>query len=394
MLLNKEQCDIIVENNKAFYRKDHVIQGYNVVVYNYRLASISDFENPVPDSGLKAYEMRGLTFIQQEDGSWERFLALSKFFNYGETIGWMPQDLENKQITSIHEKLDGSLIHFISLPNGEFVAKTKQVFDSPQAIAANRMIKENEDLHTFVWKADIENFMPIFEYTAPDNQIVLPYQKEELRVIQLRNSLTGEYIPYHGVCSSFNVPCAEKINLIRTVSDLVYYQSVTKGQEGWIANMEGKLVKFKTDWYFQQHKAKDSLLRNDSSLLELVLSENFDDAISIMDDSFSELKETLNRKANYIRHWFNEQLIWVENGVTGYNELYKNIYSFRDGYKEFKKEFIQQYKTHPWFHVIIQVAEKGKDADKVLREAILKKYNREDLVKGLLLDLFRKENEL
>jgi hypothetical protein len=123
-------------------------------------------------------------------------------------------------------------------------------------------------------------------------------------------------------------------------------------------------------------------------------SENFDDAISIMDDSFSELKETLNRKANYIRHWFNEQLIWVENGVTGYNELYKNIYSFRDGYKEFKKEFIQQYKTHPWFHVIIQVAEKGKDADKVLREAILKKYNREDLVKGLLLDLFRKENEL
>ena len=81
MILTKEQCDYIVENNSAFKCKKEIINSFNVVQYNYLIADYSDFVNPVDGSGLTAEELRGLTFIQQNDSTWKRFLHLDKFYN-------------------------------------------------------------------------------------------------------------------------------------------------------------------------------------------------------------------------------------------------------------------------------------------------------------------------
>lgn len=74
-LLTKEECDLIVENSEAFYRADREVEGCNVAIYDYRLASLSDFTDN------KAFELRGLCFVEQEDGSWQRNLLMNKFFN-------------------------------------------------------------------------------------------------------------------------------------------------------------------------------------------------------------------------------------------------------------------------------------------------------------------------
>jgi hypothetical protein len=75
-LKTKKECDAIVERNDAFIKTDRVIEGYNVVIYDYRLASLSDF---VKD---EAFELRGLTFVENpETGEWERNLLMNKFFN-------------------------------------------------------------------------------------------------------------------------------------------------------------------------------------------------------------------------------------------------------------------------------------------------------------------------
>ena len=78
-LLTKEECDLIVEKSEAFYRADREVEGCNVAIYDYRLASLSDFVDN------KAFELRGLCFVEQENGSWQRNLLMQKFFNIGQT---------------------------------------------------------------------------------------------------------------------------------------------------------------------------------------------------------------------------------------------------------------------------------------------------------------------
>lgn len=379
-VITKEQCDLIVATNPAFYRIDTVVDGVNVFIYNYRLASITDFTDALRDnSNLQAFELRGITFVEQPDGSFERFLALSKFFNYSETVGWMPEDLAAKHIRCVYDKLDGSMIHFIRLPNGKFVAKTKQVFDSDQAIAANKILEKSHALQAYLSYMYKSKTTPIFEYTAPDNHVVIPYSKQELTVIQVRLNESGAYLPV-----VFTPPNINRVDS-RTYSlhDLTRMQKTVTGEEGWIANMDGKLVKFKTDWYFIQHRAKEGLSSNKLSLFELVMNDGFDDAISLLDPSFSELKQTLEQEASLLRHWYNHAYKEVQHAVDFWNEHFQTM-SVQKGYAEAKKHMVMLFKQNQWFHVIIQVAEKKNDLDKTLREYMLKKYNKDTLVVELL----------
>ena len=91
-LKTKEECDLIVARNEAFLRADRVVMGYNVAIYDYRLASLGDFVND------EAFELRGLTFVEQPDGTWERNILLQKFFNINQTEGWREDDVKHKKI--------------------------------------------------------------------------------------------------------------------------------------------------------------------------------------------------------------------------------------------------------------------------------------------------------
>jgi T4 RnlA family RNA ligase len=417
-LPTKEQCDLIISSNEAFYKKEVQVDDYNIVVYNYRLASISDFVNPLKltifrdgwghivgerqeNDELKAFELRGITFVQQRDGFWKRFIALSKFFNYGETTGWLPEDVDTKSIKSVHEKLDGSMIHFILLPNGKWKAKTKQSFISTQAEAANRILDQNPELELFLNTCYANNEVPIFEYTAPDNQIVLKYSEEQLQLIQLRDAISGAYLNLNDK-SIFDASDYSEVfhNYVTTVSypaggsntdvtALRVCQKAIVGSEGWVVNFDGQLVKFKTNWYFLQHKAKEQLVRSDATLLELVLTEAFDDAISLLDDGFKDLKEELNYKAQLIRKWFNHELKEIEEAVFVWNDSRNKVWN--NGFKDFKKCFAIQYKSSRWFHAIILAAEKGLDPQKALSEVILKQYNKQELASDLIQNLIKED---
>ena len=47
----------------TFYESKFVVEGYDVSIFNYRLANYSDFADNL------AFEMRGLTFVFNKDGS-------------------------------------------------------------------------------------------------------------------------------------------------------------------------------------------------------------------------------------------------------------------------------------------------------------------------------------
>lgn len=192
-LPTRERCQEIVNNSEAFYCTQRNIFGYNVELYNYRLASFGDFV--LND----AWELRGLCFIQDENGLWHRNILMNKFFNLNESkfdgtdYSWMIEDIKDKKITRVQEKLDGSVISFVKLPNGKIVAKSKMSFDSEQAKMAQEIFDNSWELRSMVETIMGDDKTAIFELISPFNQIVLPYNETELRLLQIRDNKTGEY---------------------------------------------------------------------------------------------------------------------------------------------------------------------------------------------------------
>ena len=80
-----EDCRLICDthDNFIFYESKHKEDGFDISIFNYRLATFQNFENPVPDRpDIKGYEMRGITFIFTSGGTlYKRYLLLDKFFN-------------------------------------------------------------------------------------------------------------------------------------------------------------------------------------------------------------------------------------------------------------------------------------------------------------------------
>ena len=119
------------KEDSAFYESKFVVDGYNISVFNYRLAPYKDFVTPSEyRSEVKAYEMRGLTFVFNNDGSiFNRFLLLEKFFNLNQVPESMYSIVKDYKIKFVNNKEDGSIASYIQLPNGKVIGKSKMGFD-------------------------------------------------------------------------------------------------------------------------------------------------------------------------------------------------------------------------------------------------------------------------
>jgi len=172
----------IVNNSNIFFSKKVEYKGYTIESFNYRLAWFSDFDNQIKK------EMRGIAFIYWKEIKEPQLFTiwLHKFFNYGE---WDTLDiLKKKEIISINDKLDGSLIMFWKLPNWEIIAKTKKVIESEIIESVKKLLLKNKNIEKFISKILDKWYFPIFEYIGPDNQIVIPYKKSDLILLAIRDS--------------------------------------------------------------------------------------------------------------------------------------------------------------------------------------------------------------
>jgi len=189
LLSYNEALALTIGKDAPFYESKLFVDNFSVSIFNYRLAMYSDFIDN------DAFEMRGLTFVFNSDGSlFKRYLLLHKFFNLNQVEETQYSLIKDLKIKSIHNKEDGSIASFIRLPNGDVIGKSKMSFESGQALGMNRLYKSNSDLKRFVdWSLD-NDLVAIFEYVAPTNRIVLKYSDEELILLRLRDNKTGEYL--------------------------------------------------------------------------------------------------------------------------------------------------------------------------------------------------------
>lgn len=283
----------LVNSNEAFFYVDRELDDQTYRIFNYRLASYTDFLEP------SALECRGIMFnvtsfednalvdVTHELVSFPMF----KFFNLYENPSTMNLDLST--VDMIEEKADGSLISTF-IHNNELRLKTKGSLDSDQCIAAMKYLEREDQLEfkNALYTIAKDGYTVNMEWVSPDNRIVLGYLESKLKVLNIRSHLTGEY--YDAFSSAlFNVPAfdtirenhVERIDL--TDKDLVQFvESIPdmEGIEGYIVRLSsGLYIKIKTLWYLVQHRAKDSI-NSDRRLFETVLAEATDDLRSLFHD--------------------------------------------------------------------------------------------------------------
>lgn len=247
--------------------------GYSVIDYNFAL--VDTFDDPI------RLECRGIKFAP--DGS---ILArpLHKFFNIGERPDTQPHVLDFGQPHVVTEKLDGSMIH-PAIVNGEVVFMTR-MGRTDVARKAERHLTLGVSLGCRAAMKRMQ-FTPIFEFTAPDNRIVVRYEDSGLTLLALRHMVTGEYAPAEWAvdcAASMGIPLVTHHPSTHTTGQAFadYARAVT-GFEGFVVRFDNGLwVKAKGEDYVLKHRAKDSVLQ-EKNVLALILSGGIDDVLPLLD---------------------------------------------------------------------------------------------------------------
>jgi len=297
----------LCQNNEAFFFTDQIIESVTYRIFNYRLASYSDWLEP------HALECRGITFIVEGYGYTATPVSLAswpfeKFFNLHENPFTMTVNLFDP--LEIAEKMDGSLITTVETPNGLWL-KSKGSMYSEQAQDAMKLLKlkKFEKLREWLEVQTLEHGRSVsMEYTAPSNRIVVGYESAGLTVLGIRDRFDG----FHFNLDDFRKrPIAKYIVRdikaeVDDVNEFVKSIEDMQGIEGYIIRTKGgQRVKIKTEWYRKLHHIKDSI-NSQRRLYEAVVYDTIDDIrASFYDDpvalqTIAEMEEKVSKIYNHM----------------------------------------------------------------------------------------------
>jgi len=277
----------LVDMLESFYYADRFLDGKWFRIFNYRLASYTDFMEP---GGL---ELRGHTFEIDREGEDATPIRLAsnyfpKFFNYRENPSTM--DLDLTKVREIAHKMDGSLISTFTV-NGfdDLRLKTKGSLDSEQCIDAMNWLNQDEN-YSFKREligAERLGYTVMMEWIAPNNRIVIGYEEPKLVVLGVRSYQDGSYVFFEDVDIDVFPEIImrwTKIEQVSNSSEFLASVPDMTGIEGFVCRMEdGTLFKLKCSAYVALHHSKDSI-NSPRRLFEAVLEEASDDLRSLFYD--------------------------------------------------------------------------------------------------------------
>ena len=296
---------------KLAQRDEFYFQDFDVVpgsdnpnvyrIFNYRLASYSDFQEP------HAKECRGIMF--EIDTLKDTPLRLAsrppmKFFNYNENPEAMFMDtkklVKDIQFTAIKE--DGSLINsYMHYANDtpELRLKSRGSVSSDQCQAAMNYLEDFEaqgtDFYDEISFLTQNGWTVNMEWCSNANRIVLAYHKPQLVIHSIRNNETGNYMSFSDIAL---YPAIHRnfvqINPPEFVKYLQKYDDFTDilaeiqnevGKEGYMVHHKDGCFKVKTNWYCSLHHSKDSIT-NPRRLFECVIDDATDDLRQMFKDDY------------------------------------------------------------------------------------------------------------
>lgn len=370
----EESVELCSKEDAAFYESKMIVDGFNVSVFNYRLAQYKDFSNPLEHKPeLKGYEMRGLTFVFNKDGSlFNRYVLLEKFFNLNQVPESMYSIVKDYKIKYVNNKEDGSIATFVKLPNGKNVGKSKMGFDNDQANGINRIYHTNTEVKTLVdWCLD-NNIIPIFEYVAPHNRIVLRYSDEELILLRLRDNKTGKHIDIQDhldKIGSIKIAPFEDDHQgnLDSLIELVAKQVDKEGCIVQAVDSEGRdfFFKLKTPWYCERHGLLTDDIYREHIIIGYILDDKIDDILGQIPEDEVEAHKRINKIIKIVKRSITEKMEDIEKSYQVFLDMGEN-----------RKEYaLKHMKSEPNFGYVMNLAN-GKDLYEIAKEHIRDKTKR------------------
>lgn len=325
-----------LQDSEAFYFTDQIVAGRTYRIFNYRLASYTEFMRP---NGI---ESRGHTFELDSNGDVLALVALpmQKFWNLGENPAVMNLDLS--KIHRIMDKLDGSLISTVrlygSVNGSSYLVKTKGSFFSDQAVAARKLLDSPEyaALDYFCESMTVDHGYTVnMEYCAPDNRIVVGYEKAMLRVLNVRSREDGSYLSHDEILAEGCPPemLVETFEAPSNPREWIDSVNRMKGREGFVVELtSGTWFKLKTEEYSALHKTKDNI-NSPRKLFEVCVYEGADDmrglfrddplAISLINDMEALVAKAYNHLSAVVESFYqaNKGLDRKSYAIKGQAEL-------------------------------------------------------------------------
>jgi predicted kinase len=281
------------------------------------------------------FKHRGIDFTNQENRLARGLLmdtqgnivvrSFEKFFNYCEldSRGKEYQELakcykvDNEEEVIAYPKLDGTMVA-ISYHDGGLIGTTSTSMQTDWVSIVIDKLKDNEKLIEYLKSSGTSL---IFEYTAPDNTIVVKYDKEEITLLaEVENKPDA-------IVNISRLDHLEKLGLkvikpIKTsLKELLQWQKEKENVEGWVVqNKLGYLIKFKTDWWFENNiEPIEFTKKGVQYVIQLCLEDKIDDVIAL-----------INQRENKKEQWVHEVAKFVD-------DIIRNAYNYATEYSTTKE---------------------------------------------------------
>lgn len=307
-------------------RKEFIVvvkpDGYTYIDYVY-------VDNDSFDDLIRL-ECRGLIFDTDTGNILRR--PFEKFFNFGEKGTYDTVDWSIPHI--VMDKRDGSMIAPFIL-NGAVRLGTR-------AGITEHSLKA-EERHLSYGFAEINRLLlnrgltPIYEWTSPDNRIVLPYEDEELRVLAIREMETGNYLDWKQVenfAKNAGIKTVDKFDMQLSPDSIFKFRELKEGVEGYVVFFPsvGLHIKIKTEEYSKMHRAV-SFLDRENMILPVVLDGLHDDILPALSNENQkrviEYAASVNKEVNDLSSKIEtdvhslmkittirkDQAIWIQNNI-------------------------------------------------------------------------------
>lgn len=320
----------LTQANEAFYYQDFVLEGTTYRIFNYRLASYTDFQQP------GALECRGIMFEMAKDHNGAVYakrlasMPMEKFFNLNENPMTMGLDLS--KVVAIEEKADGSLMSTY-MHGDELRLKSKGSLFSDQALAAMKWLDRPENAHMKnvlkLAAMGVRQYTVNMEWCSPEHRIVLGYMEPTLKILNMRDNADGTYVD--NLHDLFEIAWLVKRVVLEEKDDaksIVDAIPAMTDVEGFVLHFaNGQRVKVKCEWYLSLHHAKDSV-NNPRRLFEAILDEGIDDLRSLFHSDPLAMK-TIDEMQLKVDHIYNGMVKAVENFYQANRSLDRKSYAIK-----------------------------------------------------------------
>jgi len=263
-----------IEGRSEFIRVDKS-GGYTVI--NYVFQTGDTFPPVYGEEAAILRECRGIIFDTASGHILSR--RFHKFFNLGERPDTTEIDVSKPH--HVLDKLDGSMVSPLRVGGG--IRWISKMGITDVSMQVETFVVSHPEYEHFAEICLTVGKTPIFEWMSRENRIVLDYGEDKLTLIAERDNVTGHYTPRDIMCDlaeEYGLPLVETVSTsLSSIGQFVEELSRKEGIEGVVITFDdGHMIKVKTDWYVQLHRAKDQISR-ERHLIALILDNKLDDLL-------------------------------------------------------------------------------------------------------------------